>query len=912
MQRVQRVLRVLILLGAVVAPAAAAAQDIDTLIKDGDAHLAAYRYPQALELYQQIPDNASPEQRLEKHTGIAMSLMGMSRFNDVGDHVSRSLAIAQSIGTDSALSRAENVSGLYQNDVRAGDLGVAAFERALAFATRAGAKRAMSSIYGNLSRAYQQLEDYERATHYSQKAFELETNPTPARRFNYHVGRGIAFFEMYDRDAAEAEFQKCLELSAQTKRPRDRSFALGELAYTYWTFDKDAARSLTLYDEAIALAREAKVASLEANWHANRGNVYRDTGDHTRALADYRTAIGILDAGGQSRNTFFIWKNVGQTMRLQGDTADAAALLDKLIRERAGEASMRHLWQAHMELASAYATLGDRDRAEQHFQTMLEVIEEQRKTNILDAFRTGSFSHTLAAYDPYDRYIRFLLDGGDARAVEALSVAERARARGFLEALASARGAVAAKVPAALLEEESRISKAISSAQELLRSPQLDQAARQRALDALANAEQDRERFLLKMRVEQPALAEARYPTLLDVREIQQALRPAETAIVFFLGEPASIRWVVTRGSVSVAPLPPRAEIERRATRLRDQLRVPSQLNATREAASQLAAVLFDGVSLASESPVTVVPHGVLNYIPIEVLPVGGQLLIERHPISYAPSLNALVQLRRAPANQAPFRVLAVGNPSLAATAGPATRDGAVENLALLGPLPYAAQELYSIGRAFPDRTRVLSGASARESDLRAPELARFPVIHFATHGVVSDAQPKRSGLLLAPENGEDGLLQMNEIYRLNLKANLIVLSACQTALGREITGEGLIGLSRAFFYAGARSVVATLWNLNDRFAAEFVERFYRELNSGVATEEALRRVKAAYVNHPQYSHPFYWSSLVILGDGTQAVVAEPVPASRFALVLAIALAVLAAAIVVMELRRHHSPSIAR
>ena len=212
----------------------------------------------------------------------------------------------------------------------------------------------------------------------------------------------------------------------------------------------------------------------------------------------------------------------------------------------------------------------------------------------------------------------------------------------------------------------------------------------------------------------------------------------------------------------------------------------------------------------------------------------------------------------------------------------------------MLGPLPFAEQELHAIGRTFRDRTRILSGASARESGLRDASVPAYPVIHFATHGLVSDVQPKRSGLLLAPESGEDGLLQMSEIYGLGLHANLVVLSACQTALGREITGEGLIGLSRAFFYAGARSVVATLWNLNDRFAAEFVQRFSRELNEGQSSEEALRRAKVAYANHPRYSHPFYWSSLVMLGDGTRPLVVEPIPQPRGQIFLAVLLAIAA------------------
>lgn len=884
--------------------APAAAQDVDELIKTGDTHLAAYRYVQALEQYNAIPEQATPAQLLDKHAGIAMSLMGMGRLNDVMQHVTGALGVAKQLGTDSALAKAENINGQYQDHMRLGDHGIAAYLRAADLAITANNSTALAPIYSNLATAYQGIEDFEREAYYLQKGFDLDPNPSPGRTFNYRMGRGIAFFELYERDAAEAEYNAALALSAETRRPRDRSFALGELAYVYWTFDKDAARALANYTEAIELAREAKTASLESNWHANRGNVFRDTGDYARAEADYREGIRILEAGGQSRNTFFMWKNIGQTMRLRGETRAAVALLSKLIDERSGDAALRHLWQAHMEIASAYATLGDRVRAEAHFVKMLDVLEEHRKTSILDSFRTGAFTHALSTYDPYDRYIRFLLEQGEARAIDALIVAERARARSFLEALASVRGAVAAKLPPALFAEESRIAKGISDAQDRLRMPTLDKAQRDAALAELSKAEDTRERFLIAMRVEHPAIAEARYPSLLPAGEIRQSLRPGETAVAFFLSEPASIRWTITRTSISHAQMPGRAEIERRAGRVRELVASPSDLAAMRSAARELAAALLSGLTLSGDTPMVIVPHGVLNYIPFEVLPIDSGLIVEHHAVSYAPSLNAMVQLRRAQQNTAPFRVLAVGNPPLdlpratdarVARSGQASgRSGDIENLALLAPLPFAEQELYSIGRTFPGHTRIMSGASARESDLRSPDLSRYPVIHFATHGLVSDVQPKRSGLLMAPEPGEDGLLQTGEIYGLALKANLIVLSACQTALGKEITGEGLLGLSRAFFYAGARSVVATLWNLNDRFAAEFIARFYRELNTGLTAEEALRRAKAAYVNHPQYGHPFYWSSLVMLGDGTPALVAEPVTEPRSQMVLAVLLASLA------------------
>ena len=875
MARLARISAICVALCLIAATARAQANAALLVEEAGKLH-DGYQFAKSLATYLSIPDTAAPEHRVAKHTGAALSLINMGRGNEAGPHLELARPLVDEAGTDFSTVRFLNVEGLYLNAVKRGDRGLGVLHRAAEIAERAGATAALQTVYGSLAIVYQQLEDYERHAYYSQKTFDLKPNPTPIDRFRLHLERGIAFFEMYERDLAEAEFLRGLELSAVTKRPRDRAFVLGELAFLYWTFDRDAARALPLYTEAIDFTIQAKVASMEANWRTNRANIYRDTGDYEKAEAGYREALAILQRGGDTNTGFHIWKNLGQVRRLQGHHAEAAEFLERVIKERGHTANLRHTWQAHMELASAYAALGDRARAERNFRIMLDVLEEHRGTAILDAFRTGALAHQLSAYDPYERYIRFLLDAQPPQAEAALEVVERARARGFLEALASVRGAVAAKLPPALLTEESRIRRAISAAQEKLRAADVPKADRAALIAELERAEQERDKFLITLRVEHPALAEARYPTLLDTTSVQAALRPEEIAVAFFLAEPQSFRWVLSKEHVIVDRVAGRDAIEKASIRLRDLLRAPSNRDAVTRVSAELAGMLFGGISTADDRPMMIVPHGALHYVPFEVLPLQGKMLIERHAVSYAPSLNALVQLRRLPSNPAPFRVLAIGNPAVA-TATPSTERGDVENLALLGPLPFAEQELHAIGRTFRDRTRIMSGTSARESGLRDGSMPQYPVLHFATHGLVSDVQPKRSGLLLAPETGEDGLLQMSEIYGLGLKANLVVLSACQTALGREITGEGLIGLSRAFFYAGARSVVATLWNLNDRFAAEFVERFYRELNQGISTEEALRRAKVAYVNHPRYSHPFYWSSLVMLGDGTGALVGEPV-----------------------------------
>ena len=852
-------------------------------------------YTRAIDLYKVIPESAPVEIRLRKHTGLALSYINLGRYSEVPDEIALARRIAEEIGTDAAEVSVLNAEGHYLSQVGEGDRGLGPLLRAAELA-RSGDSRTLAGIYSNLGTAYQTLEDWERSLYFTQKAFDLNPKPTPRQQRAHAMGLGIAHFELYERDAAEAQFKIGLELSKQAGGARDQSFATGELAFTYWTFDQDAPRALALYGEAIALAIESKVTPLQATWLNNRGTVYRDSAQYDAALADFRESIAILEASGQDRGTFMARKNIGQTYRLMGDNREAVAQLESLIATRSAYASPRHLWQAHMELASALDALGDRPQAEAEFKKMLGVLEEHRNTSILDGFRTGTFAHALRLYDPYERYIRFLSSGDAPRIAEALEVVERARARGFLESLASVRSAVAAKLPPALLTEEARIARGITAVQERLRAAGLSRTDRERLLAELAAAEDQRDKFRLAMRIEHPLLAEARYPEIAGAAEIQRALRANDTAVAFFLGEPSSFRWLISRDRLELHRLPGRAAIEKEARRLRDLLRAPSDLAGVNAAAASLAAMLLKDVEVAADRSLVIVPHGVLHYIPFEVLPLSGGPLVKRHSISYMPSLNSLIHLRRAPRGPAPLRALAVGNPSTAGAAAATTRRGDVENLALLGDLPYADRELYAIGRALPDRTQILSGRAARESSVRGETLARFPVIHFATHGLVSDTHPTRSGLLLSPEDGEDGLLQMGEIYGMGLQADLVVLSACQTALGREITGEGIVGLTRAFFYAGARSVVSALWNLNDRFAADFVERFYQAIGAGASPEDALRRTKIAYVDHPQYGHPFYWSSLVITGDGAQPMVAEPVqrPAGLTWLAAALSLAAVA------------------
>jgi CHAT domain-containing protein/tetratricopeptide (TPR) repeat protein len=870
--------RIALIFSACLACAAPAlAQDPAQLLREAEALCERSENALALGVLERIPDTAATEIVVKKYTTIVEVLASLNRLAEIPPHLARARTLAGPAGDPAVLARLDSADGLLQRITQQGDRGLAAYRRAADFAARSGDPKLLSRVYHQLADSYQQIEDWERFTHYKNEALRLLPNPSLSARFNHAMGIGTSHFQAYDRAASEEQFTTALALARESNSKVNESFALGQLAFVYWTFDRDTPRAIEHYSRAIDIAIAVEAPGMEAAWRVHRGNVWRESGQHDRALTDFRRALALWEASA-SGDRFAATKHIGHTYRLMGRLDEARALLEPLVTTRPFNPTPRHLWAAQLELASTYEALGDRQRAAEQYRAMLDVIEEHRNTSILDTFRSGAIAHTLSAYDPYERYMRFLLAGaGAGTEADALRVSEQARARGFLEMLASVRSAVAANLPAPLIEEEARIMRGISDVQSQLRAGDPPRVERDRLLAGLAALERERDAFRLKLRVEHPALAEARYPTLAGARELQDALRPGETAVSFFLGEPDSFRWTIRRDGIIFRRLAGRGAIETHANQLRERLRAPGDLAAVRADAAALASLLLVDLRLDEGGTIVVVPHGILNYVPFEVLPLGGAMLIERHPVAYAPSLNSLAHLRRTPRNTAPFRVLAAGNPTLE-TAGlraSASRTGDVENLGLLSPLLFAGEELDAIHRTFGDRAEIMSGPAARESAFRTAKLGDFTVIHFATHGLFAEAQPSRSGLLFTPEAHEDGLLQMSEIYRLGLEAELVVLSACQTALGREITGEGIVGLTRAFFFAGSRAVVAALWNLNDRFSAEFTERFYREIRSGRSTEESLRQAKLAFIAHPQFAHPFYWSSLVLIGDGTPVLYAD-------------------------------------
>jgi len=266
---------------------------------------------------------------------------------------------------------------------------------------------------------------------------------------------------------------------------------------------------------------------------------------------------------------------------------------------------------------------------------------------------------------------------------------------------------------------------------------------------------------------------------------------------------------------------------------------------------------------LIGKKRLCIIPDVFLWDLPFQALQnTARRYLIEEKPIFFAPSLSVLVEMSGQPSRlRKEFSLLALANPTLSKSV-----------TSKLGPLPEAETEVKELNKLNLGPSKIAIGDSATESLLKT-ESKNYGVLHLATHGVLNNSNPLLSHLVLAPDkDNEDGILEAYEIMRLNLNADLAVLSACETARGRIGAGEGVVGISWAFFLAGCRSTVVSQWRVHSDSTAKLMAQFYRNIvettpRIKIDKSQALRQASLDILRDPRYGHPFYWASFVIVGS---------------------------------------------
>lgn len=566
------------------------------------------------------------------------------------------------------------------------------------------------------------------------------------------------------------------------------------------------------------------------------------------------------------------------------DPEEAYRLVDEALAAARGsgnryDAALTWVSRAYMRWGT-----GPREQAVADSLSALGAIETARDVQQDEMVRARVFSPWTFAYQ---RLVGRLLRGSagppSPEDLElAFSVTERMRARVLLDELDAAHATGLLSRPGPVRERRNSVLKEIAQVQRGLMKPNLPEAERQRVFGVLERLEMEETASRAEFARADPVFAALRRPDLPSLAEIRAALAEDEALLSFQVAtrvnrdgrttEHGSWLWVHTRAGTRVYPLPDSDDLKPAVELLlglfgrRDGSEV---LGAPRLYRTLLGRAL-DELS-ARITRLVIVPDGVLNRLPFDGLRSGASAppLGARYQISIVPSATLWLRWRRhaPPGPGQPLSVLAMADPELPEGVAAIASERAWNLAVPPGRLPYARQEAQYVVRRLGKGSQLRVGREASERFLKQADLRHFGVLHFATHALVDENHPDRSAVLLAPgSKEEDGLLQIRDIVGLDLSGRVIVLSACQSASGALLEGEGVMSLARAFFQAGARAVVGSLWPLRDDEAEQLVRDFYRGLAQGRSVSAALAAARRDLIR--KGAPAAAWAGLVVLGDG--------------------------------------------
>lgn len=706
-------------------------------------------------------------------------------------------------------------------------------------------------------------------------------------------------------------------------------------------------QALTLYQRCLNLTRAAGMARTEAGALFEVATVYATQQRYKLAFAQQQKAQKFYESIGDKRglaralNVYGnLWIQSGQKQRALDAYRQALNFSVETGEQDAQLQALNGL--AHTNLANE-----DLEAALQSTKRSLKLIEELRSNVASPEFRTSYFS---GEGQHYDLAIEILAELGKKHPeadfnAQALLVSEQGRARLLVDLVNESRAKNRGGVSSELTEKEIELRGLIrAQAEHRMNLGSKDSAELAEADAQLAQLRADYQRVEAQLRQQNPYMSSLEQFAPLSLEQIQKALDPDTMLLEYALGDERSYLFAVTSDSFQIHELPKRQileDTERKCYELitawqgtegqsLDDYRaqVAAAEKAFAEIAPTLSQMLLGPVAdKLGDKRLIVVPEGALQYVPFAALPspaAPDSVLLEKHEIIVEPSFSALAAIRknRSQHSISPDKLVAViadpvssssddrvqSGPArtvVATDRGPLTRDNSLRRLA------HASEEADAISAAAPKgTTMVAKGFDANRETAMSANVGQYQIVHFATHGILDSEHPELSGIVLSSvdRNGAktEGLMSLHDIYSLDLSAELTVLSACETALGKNIKGEGLIGLSHAFMSAGSKSVVSSLWKVDDRATAALMREFYESmLQQGMSPAAALRAAQLKMMSDKRTRAPYYWAGFVIQGEYTNRINVERHSRLRIALVLLFLLSLITAGVLVFYKRKH-------
>lgn len=882
----------------------------------GQADRAEKALVESLTISEELHDNDGMAEA-SSQLGHLRSQLG--RYEAARAYHLRSLTLWESIGDHKGMAVALNNVGATFRAVGDNTTGLDYFQRSLDELERMGDRRRSATVIDNIGRISRTLGDYAKGLELARKALAIRES------LDDREGMSRSLNSLSECYQAQGNYAAALDA---LRRSLDLRNAIGYVLSVAEGQNNVAVvyEAQGNYPQAVAYLRKslalnaAKVHSepLSAEIYTHLGEIFSRQGLNVQAAQSLKRALAVstkagltLQAAdarlalaraymklGQSSLAKRELQNVLEFRNTTGDRSGRAEALIEMaeIERRRGRAAQgltlaieagdmadameipEVRWRAMTAVGRMNVALKRPADAREAFEAAIRVVEDMR---VLNAGGEESESRFFANRQaPYQERIALALAASNT--ADAFYFAERSKARVLLDVIRGDRMPVTKAMTDAERRHEVELRTSLTSANsELLFAAQAVPRDEARVTSLQRKRDERRvayEEFQAQLYAAHPELRVSRADVpAIRAPEAQQLLSgPSEAIVEFVAGPGRTHAFVISATGVGAFALTAStAEIGRQVRQFRDQL--ANRDLRVGESSRRLYEMVLGPMrsALSGKTSLILVPDGMLWNLPFQALQVSdGRYLIEDAAVSYAPSVTVLRETMRPRADRpAVSALLAFGNPAAGADAGAAGHDWPQPTRGGLAPLPETEREVQALAPIYGPSSRVYVGAEAREDRWKA-EAASFRVVHLATHGVLDNASPLYSHLVLArSERGgpDDGLLEAWEIMNTQLRADLVVLSACETARGRVAAGEGVIGLMWAVFVAGSPATLVSQWQVDSASSTALMVAFHREWNDGqrkVSKARALQQASLQVLHTRGFSHPFYWAGFILAGDG--------------------------------------------
>jgi CHAT domain-containing protein/uncharacterized protein HemY len=798
---------------------------------------------QSLQKFQEVGDEKKVCYRL---SDIGMTFLRLGNYEEAGNYLDQSHELFEKRRDQ------EGIGFITQNLAILSDLrgdrikALQYYTKALSIAEKADNRPAESSILNNIGNLYQSENSFSLSQDYYQRSLSLAT---------------------------KSDEKPGIATALQN---------LGGLA----TRQENWQQALDYYAKAKSLFKEMENKPGLSDCLASVGNIYAKRDQYDVALEQYQQSLKINEEVGDQERIAESLNEIADAYNAMGKPSEALVSSGRACSIAREMKDRENIADCAGSMGESYRLLRQPSRAREAFSEAIAAIESLRGDVAGGAQVEQGFLDFHKTF-PYRGMVKVLVDEQDVG--RAFLYAEKTKARVLSDVLSSGHIKVSKYVsPSERQTEQSLEARIVSINAQIQQAASESQAATFKAQITQAHLELDD--FQAKLYARHPELRTQRgYVKPIDAQEAYALFHDDSVAILeFVLNEEDCILFVLTGNNLgdtgpglsSYRIKAGAQELNARAEKFRQEIG-SRQLSFATSARTLYDLLLAPAEKqLEGKKRLLIVPDGGLWNLPFQALQDHNHhYLLERYSIAYAPSLTAvremmgLRDLRKADSAKG-VTLLAMGNPLLQGAAK--TDFEAVFRDEKLSPLPEAGKEVRALGRLYGSPpSHIYVGNQAREDRFKA-EAGNFKVLHLATHGFLDNANPMYSNIALSSseEAGEDGLLEAWEVLNMDLKADLVVLSACETARGKVGGGEGMVGLTWAFFIAGVPTTVASQWKVESHSTTELMVAFHQSLRklsddpgNKFTVARSMQQAALKLLHDPEYSHPFYWAGFVLVGD---------------------------------------------